>query len=268
MENPVTTGDIFNGDLSYRKASWVLHMLRHVVGDSTFFDILRTYADEPSMKYNSVTTDQFRSVCEAVSAMDLQTYFQQWIYGSYYPRYALYWQQYQDSLKVSIQQVQQTGTFFQMPIDLEIISLDTTFTEVVNNTQVAEDFELTLPPGTIVTDVILDPDDWILKSVQYLNNGGDHTLPTDFTLEPAYPNPFNAMVTIPFKSKVRGSIDISIFNIRGQEVQKFSGNYEPGNHSIVWDGKDRYLQSLSSGIFIVRMQYSEGSDTRKILLLK
>ena len=268
VENPVTTGDIFNGDLSYRKASWVLHMLRHVVGDSTFFDILRTYADEPSMKYNSVTTDQFRSVCEAVSGMDLQIYFQQWIYGSYFPRYALHWQQNQDSLIVTIQQVQQTGTFFQMPIDLEIICTDTTYTEVVNNTQVTEDFTLALPPGKMVSNVILDPDDWILKSVQYLNNGVDQTLPTDFVLEPAYPNPFNAMVTIPFKSKVRGSINISIFNIRGEEVQKFSGNYDPGNHSIVWDGKDRYLQSLSSGVFIVRMQYSKGSDTRKILLLK
>ncbi|MCK5330340.1 MAG: T9SS type A sorting domain-containing protein [Candidatus Marinimicrobia bacterium] len=268
VENPVTTGDIFNGDLSYRKASWVIHMLRHVVGDSTFFNILRTYADEPSMKYNSVTTDQFRSVCEAVSGLDLQTYFQQWIYGSYFPRYALHWQQNQDSLIVTIQQVQQTGTFFQMPIDLEIICTDTTYTEVVNNTQVTEDFTLALPPGKMVSNVILDPDDWILKSVQYLNNGVDQTLPTDFVLEPAYPNPFNAMVTIPFKSKVRGSINISIFNIRGEEVQKFSGNYDPGNHSIVWDGKDRYLQSLSSGVFIVRMQYSKGSDTRKILLLK
>ena len=268
VENPVTTGDIFNGDLSYRKASWVIHMLRHVVGDSTFFDIFRTYADEPSMKYNAVTTDQFRSVCEAVSDLDLQTYFQQWIYGSYFPRYALHWQQNQDSLIVTIQQVQQTGTFFQMPIDLEIICTDTTYTEVVNNTQVTEDFTLALPPGKMVSNVILDPDDWILKSVQYLNNGVDQTLPTDFVLEPAYPNPFNAMVTIPFKSKVRGSINISIFNIRGEEVQKFSGNYDPGNHSIVWDGKDRYLQSLSSGVFIVRMQYSKGSDTRKILLLK
>jgi len=268
VENPVTTGDIFNGNLSYNKASWVLHMLRHVVVDSTFFNILRTYADTPGMKYNSVTTDQFRSVCEAVSGMDLQTYFQQWIYGSYYPRYTLYWQQNQDSLIVSIQQTQQSGTYFQMPIDLEIISLDTTFIELINNTQVTEDFELALPPGIIVTDVILDPDEWILKYVQYLNNGVDYTLPTNFVLEPAYPNPFNAMVTIPFKSKVRGSIDISIFNIRGEEVQKFSGNYEPGNHFIIWDGKDRYLQSLSSGVFIVRMRYSEGSDTRKILLLK
>ncbi len=268
VENPVSTSDIFSSSLSYRKASWVLHMLRHVVGDSSFFAMLLTYADEPSMKYNSVTTEDFQVVCESVSGMDLEQYFQQWIYGAYYPRYALNWQQDQNILTASIQQVQQTGTFFQMPIDLEIQSIDTTYIEVVNNTQSAEDFEIVLPPGIIVADVILDPDDWILKSVQYLNNDQDQILPDNFVLGQAYPNPFNAMVTIPFSSRVSGTVDFSLFNLRGEEVDSFSNYYEPGNHSIVWDGLDRGQRQLSSGVFFIRVRHSEGTTSSKILLLK
>ena len=37
---------IFSGNFSYRKAGWVLHMLRHVVGTATFYDILAAYRAE------------------------------------------------------------------------------------------------------------------------------------------------------------------------------------------------------------------------------
>ena len=87
VENPNTNSDIFSAGLSYNKASWVLHMLRHVVGDDLFFDILRSYASNDSLKYNAATTSDFKDVCEAVSGTELDSFFSQWIYGQKYPIY-------------------------------------------------------------------------------------------------------------------------------------------------------------------------------------
>ena len=50
-------GAIFSGSLSYNKASWVVHMLRHVVGDEHFFNATKKYlGDESRDNYRSVTT--------------------------------------------------------------------------------------------------------------------------------------------------------------------------------------------------------------------
>ncbi|MBI4719680.1 MAG: M1 family metallopeptidase, partial [Chitinivibrionia bacterium] len=61
---------IFHSGLSYNKGSWVLHMLRHVVGDSTFSHILKTYYADTRYQYGTATTEEFRDLCEAESGMD------------------------------------------------------------------------------------------------------------------------------------------------------------------------------------------------------
>jgi hypothetical protein len=63
---------------TYEKPASVLHMLRLMVGDEVFFDILQTYFLE---YYNSnVISSEFQEVCETVSGLDLEQFFQQWIF--------------------------------------------------------------------------------------------------------------------------------------------------------------------------------------------
>ena len=76
VEDPQTE-DIFDIELSYNKASWVLHMLRHVVGDSVFFDILKTYHTSPGHQHNIADTEDFQKICEKVSGLKLEKFFQQ-----------------------------------------------------------------------------------------------------------------------------------------------------------------------------------------------
>ena len=268
VENPVTTSDIFNSGLSYRKASWVLHMLRHVVGDDTFFAILLAYGNHPLYKHNSATTEQFQAVCESVSGLNLEVFFQQWIYGSYYPRYSYGWQQNGETLIVNVGQYQTTGTYFQMPIDLKLICNDTTYIEVVNNTQINEEFSIIIEPGRRVMNLVFDPDDWILKSVYSTNNGIDYHGPDKFILQSAYPNPFNAEVTIPFIMQVRGNIEFNIYNLRGELVYSKQGQFDPGKQTLKWNGQDYQGNILSTGVFFIQMNYPGGSKTEKILLLK
>ena len=67
------------GTTIYDKGAWVLHMLRWEVGDSIFFDILKTYFE--MYKYRSASTSDFIRVCENLSKRDLSKFFNQWVYS-------------------------------------------------------------------------------------------------------------------------------------------------------------------------------------------
>lgn len=155
----------------YDKGAWVLHMLRHVVGDANFFDILQTYYDDPRYKWKDVSTENFRDLCEEVTGMDLHPFFDNWIYGTYYPRYAMSFAYDQTSVNsyrvyVHVRQFQTTNpTVFNMPnVDISVYN-GTYHDFAVPNTQRDQDyiFDLigtNLPP----TSVVIDRNDWILKS--------------------------------------------------------------------------------------------------------
>ena len=118
VEEPNTVSQIFNGNLTYNKAGWVGHMLRGVMGDSLFFATLQSYASNDSLAYGAATTENFQAVSEDVYGLDLDEFFQQWIYGDYYPRYGVAWEMLDtDELIVTIEQMQ-SWQYFNMPIDL------------------------------------------------------------------------------------------------------------------------------------------------------
>ncbi len=159
---------IFHSGLSYNKGSWVLHMLRHVVGDSTFFDILQTYYADPSFKFGVADTEDFQAICESVSGMDLSDFFHQWIYEEYYPIYLYDWS-YSESagfynIELTIEQLQ-SNTVFKMPIDVTVtMSGGSDTTMVVVNTSASQSFMLTVENEPVSLE--LDRDDWILKEVE------------------------------------------------------------------------------------------------------
>jgi hypothetical protein len=159
---------IFHSGLSYNKGSWVLHMLRHVVGDDAFFDILQAYYAHPDYRYGTATTEEFRSVCESVSGMDLDDFFHQWIYEEYYPVYCHDWSWSENGelydVELTIEQLQD-NTVFKMPIDITITDVaDVETTLVVWDSLAVQSFTLTVNGRPKAVE--LDKDDWILKSVE------------------------------------------------------------------------------------------------------
>ena len=66
-----------------------------------------------------------------------------------------------------------------------------------------------------------------------------------------YPNPFNPSTLIAFDLPVKSNVQITIYNILGNEIKSFGKQmFDPGNHSIFWDGKDNSGFSVSSGVYI------------------
>ena len=155
---------IFDSNLSYNKASWVLHMLRHVLGDDDFFATLAQYRMD--FAYASATTEQFRDVAEAVSGRDLDAYFQEWIYGEGFPIYSFDWSASpvatEWNLDLQIDQLQ-NAQIFTMPVDVVVTTVSGTETFVVDNSQASQQYQLTTADQPI--SIALDPNNWILRQV-------------------------------------------------------------------------------------------------------
>jgi Peptidase family M1 domain/Peptidase M1 N-terminal domain/FlgD Ig-like domain len=156
---------IFDSDLSYNKASWVLHMLRGIVGDSTFFNILRTYYAS-QYQYGSCTTEQFRDLCEQVAGRDFDQFFHEWIYEEGFPEYLYSWNCQPAgggySITLNIDQLQENYVF-NMPIKIAVTTAVGETTLVVGDSLATQQFTLAVSHEPLQVDV--DKDEWILRMV-------------------------------------------------------------------------------------------------------
>ena len=156
---------IFDLNSEYYKAAWVLHMLRHIVGDTTFYNILAAYRS--AFAGSAAATSDFTGIASAVAGQDLSYFFTPWLYGSGAPTYAY---SYVNStidgknyLRFRVQQTQ-TATYatFDMPLDVRVSTSAGTQTFVVRNHTANDYFLLQLPTGASLGTVALDPDNWVL----------------------------------------------------------------------------------------------------------
>ena len=270
VENPSSNSQIFSAGLSYNKASWVLHMLRHKVGETMFFDILKSYASNDSLSYNAASTSDFQKVCEDISGLDFEQFFQQWIYGEKYPKYELsWWHEGNGIYNVKIDQVQ-SYNFFSMPIDLKFsgsagpLLVDTTI--VIENNNSSQLYEFS-GFNFLVENVMLDPENWILKEATYSVNEIDNILPDRVEVEKAFPNPFNSKVKLSFYINPQFGdthVSVNIFDSRGKIIESLIDNeFVPGYHTTFWNANGK-----SSGVYFIQLATDNYIDSQKILFLK
>ncbi len=97
----------------------------------------------------------------------------------------------------------------------------------------------------------------------------DETLPGDFWLGQNYPNPFNPETDITFYLPRQVNVTLAIYNMLGQQVTILAGGQlAAGLHTVHWDGCDASGRPVSSGIYLYRLNSSEFTESRKMLLLK
>jgi aminopeptidase N len=161
VHDPSNVARIFSSDYSYRKGAWVLHMLRGVVGDEVFFEVLETYRNR--FEYRTATTEDLREVAEDVWGESLRWFFDQWVYLGGAPAYRYGWRETvldgKRYLEVSLEQAQDESVF-QMPLTIETLELGERHRYTVWNDERSEHF--LIPVTAPVDEVVLDPDDWIL----------------------------------------------------------------------------------------------------------
>ncbi len=159
------SGRIFDAGLSYRKAAWVLHMLRHLVGTENFFRILKAYGDGPK-KYGVATTSNFQDVCETISGLDLTPFFSQWIYGEGFPVYAYNWSYTEENgqylISIEIFQLQ-SGQLFSMPLDIHIVTASGETLHVIQNSEIYQQYKFNSAEEPL--SISLDKNNWVLKEM-------------------------------------------------------------------------------------------------------
>ncbi|MDP8267570.1 MAG: T9SS type A sorting domain-containing protein [Candidatus Tenebribacter davisii] len=84
--------------------------------------------------------------------------------------------------------------------------------------------------------------------------------------------PFNPSTTI-FFNVLPGTheTEISIFNIKGQKVKKFTfPNRSLGTNEqdVVWNGTDENGKTVSSSIYFYKLKSSSFEQTKKMILMK
>jgi aminopeptidase N len=166
VEN-LTYEEIYNGSLSYDKPSWVLHMLRGVLGDSLFFKSVRDWGNS-QFRYGTATTLDFTNVLSASVGQDMSWFVNEWIYGNGNPDYEYSWLCSPDtvgggySLTYCVEQVQTTGSYFDMPVRTRFVTTSGTIDTVLWVDQLLKIF--TIPFADSVTSVAFDPQQWILRT--------------------------------------------------------------------------------------------------------
>jgi len=245
-------------------------MLRHIVGDNLFFEILKEYGSNDSLAYNAAATSDFKNICESVAGIQLDEFFDQWIFGDYHPNYQLsWWQETEGVYKIKIDQTQSTG-YFTMPIDIKLsgsqgpLAVDTTI--IVNNSGSSQVYELS-GLEFLVDNVILDPEGWILKEISYTTAGLNNIIGKNISVSKAYPNPFNSSIKLDyFIDHEFGDMDImiDIFDISGRRVQTLANKrMSTGFHSIFWNSKNN-----AAGIYFIQLSTGSYINNQKIVLLK
>ena len=272
---------IFNSNLVYSKGAMVLHMLRHVLGDSVFFRSMKQYASDPRFRFATASTEDFQSVCETTSGKGLGSlnyFFQEWIYGENCPSYVYQWGYLKNgsttTVRVSLRHT--TGTsnpgFFKMPMDLRFTGAGLDTTIVVMNESPNQSFVFTLSKDP--TGFQLDPGNWILKksvSGTLVNADQAGTLPGEFVLLQNYPNPFNPSTIIPFELAARSVVRVDVYNSLGALVDVLINDQmlDAGRHEVRFNGTTVAGASLPSGVYYYRLKSSGATiQTRKMICLR
>ena len=80
-----------------------------------------------------------------------------------------------------------------------------------------------------------------------------------------FPNPFNSSVTIPLNEEIH---TVSIYNILGETIKKYSHVDLISKNQIVWNGLDKYGNEVSTGTYFVILVSDNKIQTRKVVFAK
>ena len=128
----------------------------------------------------------------------------------------------------------------------------------------------------VYTNIIILLDIWGNNGVPFVNGegivlidgvlGNDNSkqIPTEFSLNQIYPNPFNPIAKIYFSVKMFGEVTVRIFDLTGRLVETLiNENMEPGYHQVQWKPAN-----IPSGLYFVELRSDSFREIQKITLLK
>lgn len=243
---------IFNGRLTYTKGAYLIHMLRWIMGDDSFFKVLRSYLNDPEVQYGFARMDNFVAHAEQEYGESVDWFFDPWYYGEGHPIYTFDFTEKIDGIQGTIIQ---TGSapqtpFFRMPLPFVLKFQDGDSTIIVWNEYPEEDIFISIPPEKVLIDIVFDPTHWILGQVARLTSTKEQegSLP-DIQIRP---NPVSSEVLVLLTKRTEESKTYRLVDMNGRIVEQV----------ITFDNFVRWnLSRLPAGLY----QLSVRSDTIKVV---
>lgn len=246
---------LFDPRLVYKKAAAVIHMLRYrAPADSVFWNVLKTY--QQTYAFGNASTDDLKAIAEAAYGQNLDTFFNQWIYGEGYIKYAVRWAQDGNMVMVKLTQTTSTPSsvaLFSTPVDIQIHTTQGDTTIKVYNEYSEQAYFAYVSDS--VTGITIDPDNWILDKV--ISNVHDQALLNVGNVEPgklkAYPNPSKDdwhLELLPTNAA------LTLTDVNGKLV--WQGNSGKGNITIPG-------RQLPSGLYSLKLTTNDGKNETLLL---
>ena len=97
-----------------------------------------------------------------------------------------------------------------------------------------------------------------------LDEPGTENIPSQFSLSPNYPNPFNPSTKFKITIPQNEHVSIKIYDVLGREAATLiDDTKKPGIYAVEWDAAN-----FSSGVYYARFKAGNFVQTRSLLLLK
>ena len=265
--NTPSVNTLFDWSITYCKGACALHQLRYTIGDSLFFQVLKTYCADTNYKYKSATIPNFNQIVNNVTGANYDWFFNEWIYTPNHPVYANTYQ-FKNlgsgswQVDFNARQVQTNAPFFKMPLEIRIAFADYTDTIVrFMNSDNNELFSFYFSKQP--TSVFFDPNSGIvLKAGSTIVGVPENADRSGVVLGQNSPNPAGTRTSISFILPVDSDAGISIINPLGVKVwQSLVKSYTAGVHNIVAE-----LGTLPNGIYIYTLTTGGRNYSKKLVV--
>jgi hypothetical protein len=88
-----------------------------------------------------------------------------------------------------------------------------------------------------------------------------------FSLNKAWPNPFNSRISIEFELVEQSTVRLRVFDGQGRFVRHLSeGIQSAGRHTVTWDGTSQDNYPAASGVYFIHLSSDAGNQTIKVVL--
>lgn len=259
--------NVFNYATTYAKASWVYHMLRTMLGDSTCYSVLRHYLK--TYAYGNASTDMLKQTFKTLApnpAINYDIFFDQWLMKRGHPKVKFATLREDINSKGEkyvhfvIQQTQNGNDIpdvFHIPITISFIGeKDTVLYSSIMKSSILEDIVL-LPSA--LKKAIIDPKSDVLVEVDtasgvYLSVDEQMKSPLSAEIREFGEDSYVSIFTSEYST-----MSLTIHDIRGSQVYAFNASMQPG------EMKEIKLPHLTTGMYIVTIRTEHGVQTLRFL---
>jgi len=157
-------GAMFDGR-SYPKGAWVLHMLRHELGDDAFWKGIKAYAMEH--QFQSAESGDFRRSMEKATGRDLERFFYDWVERPGNPDLEVTTEYLPDDRQARIVVKQtQAGEAYHFPLKVVLHTAGSATPTILEQQMTEKEVTLRIPLADSLTRVEVDPDQAVLSEIK------------------------------------------------------------------------------------------------------